>query len=263
MNDEGNPVSPALRELHLRLQDLLAGYVDGELDPEETRLVEAHLAGCEACRQDVQRQHLLHQRLSRIPPSPDSAAGLDESGDKLAGPSRRAAGRPTFHGRRVARRLWQHGGWAAAILLALLLVSRPGPQESPAAVPMVRDVLAEYQQVSRTRLPSPVPPLPGDEEAVPLPWPGTRVLSRWPTRVGGAPAEAYALRKGNRILLQFRVDDEVFFRNPEVRAALARQGRYSVRNGDLVVLALPLERGGVLLVGPAESLPERHLPTGS
>ena len=34
-------------------EERLAGYVDGELGPDDVRAVEAHLATCEACRATV------------------------------------------------------------------------------------------------------------------------------------------------------------------------------------------------------------------
>ena len=71
-----------LEALHLQIQDLLSGYVDGELlDKQETALVEAHLAGCRACAADVERQRLLQQQLASFPRShlnPAQHAKLDE-----------------------------------------------------------------------------------------------------------------------------------------------------------------------------------------
>ena len=89
------------------------------------------------------------------------------------------------------------------------------------------------------------------------------MIAQWQSRVGGKPAEAYALRDGNQVLLEFLVDDSVFFRHPMVRAAIAREGRYRAREGKLAVLALPLQQGGVLVVGPAQALPDLPPPAKS
>lgn len=56
-------------EPHENLQDMLAGYIDNELADEQIMLVEAHLIGCEACRNDLGRQQALSQRLESIPSS--------------------------------------------------------------------------------------------------------------------------------------------------------------------------------------------------
>ncbi|KPJ78261.1 MAG: hypothetical protein AMJ54_04670 [Deltaproteobacteria bacterium SG8_13] len=46
-------------------QELLSLYIDGEMSPEESRQVDRHLQHCRACRQYVQQQAELAQRLRR------------------------------------------------------------------------------------------------------------------------------------------------------------------------------------------------------
>jgi anti-sigma factor RsiW len=44
------------------------GYVDGELDAEQTRQVESHLAGCASCREEVNSLRELRSYLQEVPP---------------------------------------------------------------------------------------------------------------------------------------------------------------------------------------------------
>jgi anti-sigma factor RsiW len=46
------------------LELLLAAYVDGVAEPDDRRLVEAHLRECAACREDVARQHAVRRTLA-------------------------------------------------------------------------------------------------------------------------------------------------------------------------------------------------------
>lgn len=89
----------------------------------------------------------------------------------------------------------------------------------------------------------------------PLPWANSRVLATWMTRVGGEPAQAYAIRQGNSLVIQYRISERVFFRNPDVRQAVARAGDFRTRADQLEVLGLPMEDSGLLVVAPAGNMP--------
>jgi len=151
MSDEQSRSLPDLQALHLHLQDLLAGYADGELTAEEQRLVEAHLAGCEACRQDLARQRLLHQRLVRIPPPPVELAGeLSRRRPRLRDRLVRRWWKPP------ARGAWAQAGWlVSAVLLIILLVFPPGQGQLPAEVPMVQDALGNIFMPAASACPPP------------------------------------------------------------------------------------------------------------
>ena len=81
------------------------------------------------------------------------------------------------------------------------------------------------------------------------------MLAAWKTEIGGAPAQAFAMRSGHSIVFQYQIDESVFFRNPAVRQAVQTSGNYQTRTQDTDVMALPLTNAGLLLVGPADSLP--------
>jgi len=250
-------------QLHIHLQDRLAGYVDGELDAEQRTVIEAHLAGCRACRADVKRQQLLHQRLrnqSQVSLSASQDGMLDRMIDGVSGTrpehvSGVFAALRVF-GHRIARvrePLVLASGWAVALLLAVAIVIT-GHVDHPGSgsIPMVNDVVAEYRNIELD-----IHHQGGGSDRItpPVSWPGSHVLTTWQTQVGGAPAQAYAVRSGRYLLFQYRVDEGVFYRNPRVRAALASEGRFDLRSDRLDVLALPVPGSGVLMVGPAGSLP--------
>lgn len=67
--------------------------------------------------------------------------------------------------------------------------------------------------------------------------------------IRGEPAAALAYRWGDLVVVQYVVSEELFFRNPVVRQAIAaRRGFVTVR-GPQSVIAWPESVGGTLLVG--------------
>ncbi len=55
--------------------------------------------------------------------------------------------------------------------------------------------------------------------------------------------------------LQFRIDETVFFRNPEVRHAVEKNGDYQFKAENTRVLAMPIKHAGLILVGPGDAMP--------
>jgi len=49
------------------LGESISGYLDGELDGPERRHAEAHIAGCEVCRQDLEDMVMIRARLRSLP----------------------------------------------------------------------------------------------------------------------------------------------------------------------------------------------------
>ena len=265
MNSLFEPGSNRWVALHEKLQDLLAGYADNELDDEQIAIVEAHLAGCEACRNDIARQQLLSKRLGSIP-APRMSTALNQRLDQAladdATPTRRTTwsrqwqlpiniaswiqrlGRPAYLGA---------SGWAVALVLVVVILAPPLISTNNSTIPMVRDVVFEYNQMGTRAL-----PVSANTSATKLPanWPDAHLLATWKTEIGGAPAQAFALRSGHSIVFQYQIDESVFFRNPAVRQAVQKSGNYQTRTRDTDVLALPLANAGLLLVGPADSLPK-------
>jgi len=254
-------------DLHHQIQDWLAGYADGELDEHHITLVEAHLAGCEACRHDPERQRMLSERLQEIPAprlSPAFAKRLDDTLASVQTSDRRPVGQKPLEGlkhwltRLSPSAVIGGGGWAVAMVLAAMLLVPSLTPEDPnqmavaSQIPMVNDVLADYQRVVGNDLPT-----PSDDADLspPMQWANGRVLARWTTRVGGEPAEAYAVRLGNSLIVQYQISERVFFRNPDVRQAVARAGDFRTRDNELEVIGLPMQASGLLVVAPSGNVP--------
>ncbi len=255
-----NPRHAALQTLHLEIQDLLAGYLDGELSEKDRGRVEAHLAGCSVCAEDLERQRLLQRQLASLPReqlAADQRRRLEKA-IQAASPADRYRGRTLSEW--LTGWLFPHpglklaalGGWTAAVVLAGLLWVHEQPLSTGTAIPMVQDAIAEYRKAVRSPLPMPEA---AEQATAPLRWPRARVLTSWSTRIGGRPARAFAVKNGAAVVLQIQVDDEVFYRNPKVRQALAKKGRYQYQRRELEVVAQPLAEGGVLIVGPPDRLP--------
>lgn len=251
-------------EIHEHMQDLLAGYVDDELDKQEALLVEAHLAGCEDCRNDVARQQILSQRLEAIP-SPRMTSALQQRIDKmfteeLPDPLHtqpRSRGRFLLFLNRLIHNVslppvLGASGWGIALLFAIILFAPPVQEGQNSEIPMINDALAEYHKMKGKAFP--VANKNSTLEA-PVNWSNAHTLATWTTNVAGAPAQVFALRSGHNIVFQYQVDETVFFRNPVVRQAISESGNFRQSKNKTDVLALPLSDSGVLVIGPSESLP--------
>lgn len=120
-------------------EELLAGYVDDSASPEERRAVEAHLADCSQCRDEVALATSARAALMRLPEleAPGLAAqglsGLREGAtDKMVAPvgadtgdeltARREAKREDARGLRQWRISWAALAGAAAVLAVLAVV---------------------------------------------------------------------------------------------------------------------------------------------
>jgi len=255
-------------ELHVRLQDSLAGYVDDELNQQEKSIIEAHLAGCESCRSDIARQQLISQRLSKLPLerlSPEVQQEIDNT-SYGALPSSKDLTQKTGPASKFIN--WRQyignlgfiatSGWSVALLLIVVLLEPTMISKTSHEVPMVEDVLTEYLHLDKTSLPA------SNSQSMPSPpanWPNARLLSSWETTVGGAPAKAFAMRNGDKIIVQYLIDESVFFRNPNVRQAVADSGSYLSQKNNIQVLAMPLKDAGLLVVGPTDWMPSLELIT--
>ncbi|CAN5119635.1 hypothetical protein BH24ACT19_BH24ACT19_10760 [soil metagenome] len=102
---------------HERARDLLGPYVLGTLEPEEERLVESHLGGCAACRDEERGLRETHERLAGA-----SIAAASVPADLKARILDALPRRETVRGaRRTARSRVSWVGAAAAVLLLFTL----------------------------------------------------------------------------------------------------------------------------------------------
>ncbi len=102
-------------------EELLAGYVDGTLEQSERAVVDAHLDGCERCRDEVQLASGARMALASLEDAP-VPYGLTDRVVAEAGRS--------FERRRV---VWQRfqwaGGLAAAAAIVLVVVLNVGSEQ--------------------------------------------------------------------------------------------------------------------------------------
>jgi hypothetical protein len=114
---------------HWELQRLLPWYVTGRLDPAENARVEAHLAACEECQEEVRFERTLAKTVKDLPL--DAEVGWRRLERRLNAEPARAGG-VTRSGVRAGA-MW--GGWAVAAcaLVAVGVTVLPRPQTSGAA----------------------------------------------------------------------------------------------------------------------------------
>ena len=109
---------------HWELQRLLPWYVTGRLDPAEQAQVEAHLAACPECQEEVRFERTLAQSVKNLPL--DEEVGWRRMERRLRAEPTRGEGR--LPGARAAA-AW--GGWAVAacalVAVGATLTTRPQP----------------------------------------------------------------------------------------------------------------------------------------
>jgi anti-sigma factor RsiW len=189
---------------------------------------------------------------------------------------------PVPRWRRHAAQALAWSGWAVAAALTGVLASRPTvsgrtaseltgvplgvaagppaatvpPSGTPAAPPMVEAALVDYRRVRAAPLPATAPDLAAVRASVPFPVvplrsADVRLLAAWTTRLRGEPTAALAYRWGDRVIVQYVVPERLFFRQPDVRAAVANGGVFTAASGAQGVVAWPAASSGALLVGDA------------
>ncbi|GLC26774.1 zf-HC2 domain-containing protein [Roseisolibacter agri] len=256
-----DPRDDAAREArHALLRDLLAAYGDGELPAETASQIEAHLVGCERCRRELDVHDSVRRRLGSEPTASASPALRARIAAAVAAtpiPAPVVAPAPR-RGLRVAV--------AAAAVLAALATgglawrARVAPDvplqrvaATVAAVPLLHDVVADFRRVAAGDLPGRARDLDGVRAAVPFPVAPLqsdrlRLLGAWTTDLAGEPAAVLAYRWNDRLLLQYIVSEERFFRAPAVRASVAGGHVAGAVDGAQAMVAWPAAAAGVVVV---------------
>jgi anti-sigma factor RsiW len=248
-------------EQHRVLIDLLGAYADRELPPEMTSQIDAHLIGCARCRRELAVHHAVRHRLGDEPPVAAPPALRARIASAIAAT-------PLPRARPLHRwRMWMSALAGAVVLVACivatLLIARhiqPASGEvvvvpiSPSAVPLLRDVLADYRRVTAGDLPGRARDLGVVRDAVPflvepLRGPDVRLVAAWTADLAGAPAAVLAYRRGDRIVLEYLVPEDRFFRHSELRRAVSDTrllGGSADRQG---LVAWPTRTAGAILIG--------------
>jgi len=263
---------PAARESrHEVLRELLGAYADRELPPETTAQIDAHLVGCAECRSALEVHHAVRTRLAAerpAAPSPALRARIAAAIDAVPAPVVVPAPAPRAIGQRSVAWL-AVAGWAAAVVLAVALVAQT-PASSHRAdgvraiaapvqqVPLLGGIVDDYARVSRGDLPGRARDLSAVRAAVsfpiePLSAPDLRLLGAWTTDVRGEPAAVLAYRLRDRLVVQYLVAEDAFFRHPAVRAAVADRHLLTAADGARALVAWPGTSTGTVLVGDVPS----------
>jgi anti-sigma factor RsiW len=265
-----SPAERATREAqHQVLIELLGAYADRELPPETTSQLEAHLVGCARCRRELSMHHAMRRRLGAEPPVAATPALRERIAAAVAAtPLPEPALAPEAE---HTKPWWIRPRLLAVVAVAVglmtvagsMVVSRSRGESaphvgqlagSPTSVPLLRDVLGDYRRVTsgdlpgrsrdldavRSALPFPIAPLRSTE---------VRLVGAWTTDLEGEPAGVLAYRWRDRIVLQYLVSEERFFRHPFVRSAVADGGLLTASDGAQRIVAWATESAGALLVG--------------
>jgi anti-sigma factor RsiW len=263
----------AREERHQVIIELLGAYADGELPPETTSQIDAHLVGCARCRRDLAVHQAVRRRLGVEPPLAAPPALRERIAAAIAAtplPATRlrlpASGFALPASRRLAMILIALAALAAAVWIGVARPERASSPalgqlaSSPASVPLVRGVLADYRRVTASDLPGRARDLEVVRGAVPFPVEplrasGVRLLAVWTTELEGEPAAVLAYRWEDRVVLEYLVSEIRFFHHRDIRRAVTG-GRLLVASDDAQgIVAWPTEAGGALLVG--DLAPER------
>ena len=266
------PAEEAARESrHEVLRELLGAYADRELPPETISQIDAHLVGCAECRSALEVHDAVRTRLAAerpAAPSPALRARIAAAIDAAPAPVVVAAPAPRAVNQRSV--VWLAvAGWVAAVVLAVaLVVQTPAPPQRTAGaraiaasvteVPLLGGIVDDYARVSRGDLPGRARDLSAVRAAVsfpiePLRAPELRLLGAWTTDVRGEPAAVLAYRLRDRLIVQYLVAEDAFFRHPAVRTAVADRHLLTATEGGRALVAWPGTSTGTVLVGDVPS----------
>ena len=188
------------------------------------------------------------------------AAAIDASPAPVVAPA------PPAQAQSRPRLLWLAGaGWVTALLLAVTLVAQRGESRPDAAaaraiaapvaeVPLLGGIADDYARVSRGVLPGRARDLSAVRAAVsfpiePLRAQDLRLIAAWTTDVRGEPAAVLAYRMRDRLVVQYLVAEDAFFRHPAIRAAVADRHLLTAVDGARSLVAWPGTATGTVLVG--------------
>jgi hypothetical protein len=112
--------------------ELLSEYVDGTLAERERARVDAHLATCQTCREEVALARAAVPALASLPEAP-VPLGVTGRVVEVARTDAWSAGRPDQRSPRWARATWALAGTAAASLVVVLAIALSGGPAQRAA----------------------------------------------------------------------------------------------------------------------------------
>jgi anti-sigma factor RsiW len=238
---------------HAVLQQLVAAFADGELPPDEARVVKEHLRTCARCQRELALQQGLSQAFAPEPVR-GASGGLRRRIEQI--------GSPTLpRGPLLWKRSWTAPAAAALVLIGLsggtaLLVRRGQASRPVAAIPLLRDADADCRRVMARNFPR-AADVRAVAEGLPFPVraldrPDAELFSTWKTTLAGSPAAGLAYRWRGIVVVQYSVPIGLLREQPEVGEALRRAGFYAAsERGQAIVALLAPDGGGTLLLADA------------
>jgi anti-sigma factor RsiW len=271
-----SPTEEAVRESrHQVLRELLGAYADRELPPETVAQIDAHLIGCERCRRELDVHDAIRGRLATVPlvaASPSLRERISAALDAVPAPEV-AVQQPVDQIATERRITWlAAAGWVIALVLTLVLATRIDVVRPTSAatteigapvrsVPLLNGILQDYARVSEGDLPGRARDLSTVRAALsfpiePLRAPNLRLLAAWTADIRGEPAAVLAYRLDDRLVVQYIVAEDAFFRHQAIRSAVADRHLLTATDGAKSIVAWPEPATGTVLVGnvPAPSL---------
>jgi anti-sigma factor RsiW len=276
-----DPAERAAREnQHQVLIDLLGAYADGELPPETTSQIDAHLVGCVRCRRELAVHRAMRRRLGFEPPVGAPPALRERIAAAIAATpvpvtiATPAPKRATMFRRPVVLASIATVLIGSAVATTFVVRQSADPValtelSAPlGAVPLLNDAVSDYRRVMAGDLPGRARDLDAVRSAVafpiePLQTSGVRLLAAWTTELGGDPAVVLAYRWDDRIMLQYVVSERRFFQHPALRQAVAGGGLLAARDGAQGIVAWPTPSAGSLLIADVPPMQLRAVATAS
>jgi hypothetical protein len=259
--NEFTPENIRFQGLHVQLQDLLAGYVDGELTSHRVDIIEAHLAGCAACRADLERQQIISQHLHKLNVAPMSVE-LDKRINKALEVQADKDAATKMSMWRSLKTIWavctnvvcaKQTGWVMAAIMVMIFMHPHIKSSGISKIPMIEDAVSEYHRIENSDLPA----LSVNNKIImPVNISGSQLLATWTTKIGGESAQAFAVKVGHSVIIQYRISQNIFFRNASVRKAISVSGNFRTKQDKLEILAIPINQAGLIVVGPLNAMSE-------
>jgi anti-sigma factor RsiW len=250
---------------HDAFAELLAGYVDDELKAEDRARLEQHLAGCGSCRRGLQAQQVIRARLMKETAAAASSTLAERVQQQISQLNESQSSEPKGKGRMLAWAGWLVAAGIGLTWISINLLSGNAGQGSGAPVPpkliaietapiaISAEVMTQFERMDQSLLPRELNLAELSSEVpfhVPaLKSPHMRFIAAWTTELFGETAAAIAYRCHDRLVIQYVVSEQQFFRHPEMREAIVRQGVYAVSRGELSAVAWPDRESGSFLVG--------------
>lgn len=141
-------VIPMDHDAHAGVQALLPWYARGQLDETETAQVQQHLLQCAACRQELAAEQPM-QTLLRVAGTPALVGDVEAGLARMHALMKPVGPKPAAAPRWMPWALGLQGA-AVAVLLGVLLVTRPGEADyqglsAAGTAPVVADALVMFK----------------------------------------------------------------------------------------------------------------------